>query len=605
MEFFASDVLDELAPSVEVPSGWLDAEKRVIRFDALLSCPRVRANLAFHEAWRVATGAAPTRFDALDFATRKDNDALLRCLSEVTPLVLFGDAQPRAQKALAEYARCTSLFETDTYAVRTALLRKLVDRHCAPGKDVDARVAELGQMNLVAAYANVCCRGGGLEAYEAWAWAGAGAEDTPPAGQPATPAEAYARAGRACERLRLMTRCSVTGHAVQLAAGFQGSVTCAEAMRASLFRNRYLWRCDSNGAIITGTDAVKITPDAPFPFRVTEVPAACLLHALGQQRMYSTVVDATNDGSAAPANGNGNGMRVVRAFTPEQAQRLEASRTAEALLVGGPVPSAERWAQAPGEYWIPDLRAGSCSWAPAAPCWSDALTRAMWEAQLGPASPGLFAYHQFLARYSAIRGLNVRRFDCCAGGGRDPEAVGEVALIDTRSNVASVLSLFITLDNLRSRAWGVTVFCTAANSGFMQRCVLPHVPNARIEVLPELGKPEGRFDIETYNRLFKTVEFWERFSSCKRVLFVQDDGLLMRPGLEDDAEIMAQAYVGAPWVRGTNLELDGIVGAANMVGNGGLSLRDPVVMAAICRDASKEGSLDSVRLFNQRLQPEP
>lgn len=613
MEYFAADVLDELAPTSSIPAEWLDAGGRVLKQDAVLSSMRVRTNLAFHEAWRAAIGTAPTRVDVLDYASRQGPDAFVRCMSECTSIVLFSDAQARVQRAVAEFARCNALFETDHRAARIALLTKLADRHCAPGTDVAARVSDLANVNLVAAYAQLCCKGGGLEAYEAWVSGGGSGGP-----HPETPAEAYSRAGKACAALRLLSRCPVTGHTIPLPAVAAGRITCNEALRASIMRDRFMWRTDSGGACIVGPHAKTVAPAGPFPFRVASIPAACLLHAVhsGKQRLYATVISAGGDTAARHVPVQGVNVLTVRSGScgPPASETAAATET---IVAGGPVPRASRWSAAPNEYWIPDVR----TWSPAAPSWSDALTRIMWAARMGPPNPGLLAYHQFVARYAAIRGLNTRRFNtrmyiCPRGRDGAASPLGEVVLIDTRANVLSVLSLLVTLDNLREDAWKVTVFCSHINRRFMERCVLPHVPNARIEVLPVMGDLDGsdgcggaaKFDIETYNRMFKSESFWERFSDSKRVLFVQDDGLLMRPGLEDDTDIMRQSYVGAPWLPGTNSELDGIVAAANHVGNGGMSLRDPVVMANICRESSIEaadGSLGTMRLFNQRVQPEP
>ena len=92
----------------------------------------------------------------------------------------------------------------------------------------------------------------------------------------------------------------------------------------------------------------------------------------------------------------------------------------------------------------------------------------------------------------------------------------------------------------------------------------------------------------------------------RRVLTVQDDGMLARPGLDDDAEVLAQAFVGAPWTRADEpyrrmMEEAGVPEA--FVGNGGLSLRDPSMMLEVAEAAERDGLARA--LFNGNLQPLP
>jgi hypothetical protein len=252
-----------------------------------------------------------------------------------------------------------------------------------------------------------------------------------------------------------------------------------------------------------------------------------------------------------------------------------------------------------------------------APVWAEPLRREMLSAHMlhacavaPPASAppadaagaGELLYHQLVAKYAAKRALGSRVFVTAPPGvgGR----TGEVVLIDNRANVWSVMSLLVTLDNLRLPDWSVTVFCGDANVEFMRACVLPHVPHARIETLPEMSvQAGGQYDIESYNRLLKTALFWRRLRS-ERALLVQDDGLLMRSGLDDDAEMLAQAFVGAPWLdQPDNRKMLQSAGVGDgLVGNGGLSLRNVAAMVAWCDNYA--GTLGA-RLFNADMQPMP
>jgi hypothetical protein len=94
------------------------------------------------------------------------------------------------------------------------------------------------------------------------------------------------------------------------------------------------------------------------------------------------------------------------------------------------------------------------------------------------------------------------------------------------------------------------------------------------------------FDALSYSELLKARGFWERVP-FERVLLVQDDSVIARPGLESSSEIMASPYVGAPWEPHDALRP--YVGD-RFVGNGGLSLRSVAVMRAIAEELAPEAS---------------
>ena len=94
----------------------------------------------------------------------------------------------------------------------------------------------------------------------------------------------------------------------------------------------------------------------------------------------------------------------------------------------------------------------------------------------------------------------------------------------------------------------------------------------------------------TYNQLLKSQAFWNTMANegVKRVLIFQLDGLLVRPGVE---EFLAFDYVGAPWTRDNDAYVGINEAGAQVpklnpnlrVGNGGLSLRNPVAMLEVIR----------------------
>jgi hypothetical protein len=183
-------------------------------------------------------------------------------------------------------------------------------------------------------------------------------------------------------------------------------------------------------------------------------------------------------------------------------------------------------------------------------------------------------------------------------GGLAPP-LNSVVVVDSRCNVFSLASVLVALDNL-GPAWRVQAFCSAAGAAYTERLLRPllRCGGVPLEVLalPELE--EAPFGIDQYNALLKSEAFWHRVRG-ERCLLVQDDGLLVRPGLEASG-LLDYDYVGAPWVAAAQEELTRLAGGT--VGNGGLSVRNPALMARLCRSREAEGR----RLFFLRnLLPLP
>lgn len=167
-----------------------------------------------------------------------------------------------------------------------------------------------------------------------------------------------------------------------------------------------------------------------------------------------------------------------------------------------------------------------------------------------------------------------------------------VLVVDNRPNPMSVFAALVTLHNLENpAAWDVVVFTSTPAQNYY-KSYLP----ACAKVVPLDVLDEAQFDVATYNEYLKTPNFWNCLAACgyKKVLMVQDDGFIVRPGVEEFLEF---DYVGAPWVTcPANQELSVLT---NMVGNGGCSLRSVDAMLQIARDYPK----DNEPLFNNNVQP--
>jgi hypothetical protein len=94
--------------------------------------------------------------------------------------------------------------------------------------------------------------------------------------------------------------------------------------------------------------------------------------------------------------------------------------------------------------------------------------------------------------------------------------------------------------------------------------------------------------VKHYSELLKCASFWKDLP-YKACLLVQDDGLLVRPGVE---RFLEYDYVGAPWAVVGNQYMEPFSNR-EWVGNGGLSLRNCRVMEAVCSAHER----DTNRLF--------
>jgi len=108
------------------------------------------------------------------------------------------------------------------------------------------------------------------------------------------------------------------------------------------------------------------------------------------------------------------------------------------------------------------------------------------------------------------------------------------------------------------KEWGLTVYCSNNNKHLIK--------NINRDV--RLITINPKFTINDYNKLFKSVEFWDSLP-FEKVLIFQTDSMLLKDGIEDFLE---WDYVGSPW----KFQEHG--------GNGGLSLRSVEVMRYICEN---------------------
>jgi hypothetical protein len=175
-------------------------------------------------------------------------------------------------------------------------------------------------------------------------------------------------------------------------------------------------------------------------------------------------------------------------------------------------------------------------------------------------------------------------------------ATNALVIIDNRPNPLSLLAILTTWANILDKNNFDIVVVTKQDHYDYYKNV---VPFCKILLVPQLNQIP--FDIYAYNELLKSRYLWKKLIDLgyEKCLIVQDDGILVRKGLESSLFMKDITYVGAPWIIcEENRELT-VLTKNNMVGNGGFSLRDLHDMLDIIDNKQKESQV----LFNNRLQP--
>ena len=148
-----------------------------------------------------------------------------------------------------------------------------------------------------------------------------------------------------------------------------------------------------------------------------------------------------------------------------------------------------------------------------------------------------------------------------------------VVLVDNRENIYSVLAMQFSMLNTN---WDGIIVTSEKSIAYYRE----HLPG--VHVLHDPLLDVAKFDIDVYNEVLEQPLFWERLEHIGykgHALIVQDDGMIVRPGIN---RLLQYDYVGAPWAddeRNTYIK-EHIT--SNLVGNGGLSLRCISIMKDIC-----------------------
>lgn len=616
LKLFLYDVLDVDPEAIQ--SSLSDVVLgSTVNFDRLMGCGAMMANLAFYEAWKSATnGSPPTRLDYGTFLKHLPggNPSVGVCWSETTRVALMSallegthirvhsqhgnliqSAGETYQRVLASLAGGSG---NGHVGAKRVLYLKLSDRF--GGEDVDPA----GPTPLINVYASMVLSDPRLKDLEDWAFAGARHNQS----HPKSIQEYYDRVNSAGNVLRLPHKSPLTNLVMDLGTAKIPPLSCVELLRIPLARDGHLWRRDSGGSLLMISKkhiVNQIGVFKKFQFRTSRDVPTNLLYTSLPLMVYSRIVIADDD-FVSPPRGTGEIVRITSRIpdgipdaVPNVVPNAIQSKLREIELSESPP-------QDSSAYWIPvssvqnELRMETTlsmlSHHMQSPCPLRVATTPIGGASQG----GDMLYHKFMSKYAYTRRLDKRVFDVTSVG-----KTGEVVLIDNRINVWSIWSMLVTLDNLRlqDERWAVSVFCSSSNVEFMRANLLPRVPNARIKVLDALNK--SPFDIETYNGILKSSEFWSEIQS-PRALIIQDDGVLVRSGLDDDKEMLSQDLVGAPWIdvpdNRAMLQSAGV--GSDLVGNGGFSLRNTGAMREIIRSDGDTDHWHATYMGNNQPVPE-
>jgi hypothetical protein len=223
-----------------------------------------------------------------------------------------------------------------------------------------------------------------------------------------------------------------------------------------------------------------------------------------------------------------------------------------------------------------------------APLFSAAMFTKVWKAHLDSNQQkpnNVITYYEFL--YSYFNNVSPPQ----ASFSITPTKT-TIALIDNRENPLSVISIIIALYNIRS-----PMTCHLFTSTQAFAYYAKYLSHLNVKVLQYPALDTSHFDIDVYNTILKSAQFWKTLQAtgAKKIIIIQDDGIMARPGVEDLIE--PWDYIGAPWADAPGNEYirDNIT--RDLVGNGGFSARD----IAKCLLITEKYEEEKHQLFYQNL----
>jgi len=118
------------------------------------------------------------------------------------------------------------------------------------------------------------------------------------------------------------------------------------------------------------------------------------------------------------------------------------------------------------------------------------------------------------------------------------------------------------------REWSYLIVCGNNNYEYYLKMVNTIVP---MGVMKVINYPIGNCDINKYNQILCSKQFWDMIPN-EKILIHQEDAFIFHG--EYIQQFMEYDYIGAPWSQHNNDNIEG-------VGNGGFSLRSKSVMLKV------------------------
>lgn len=211
-----------------------------------------------------------------------------------------------------------------------------------------------------------------------------------------------------------------------------------------------------------------------------------------------------------------------------------------------------------------------------------------WKVHMGASCPyrvsnpsnNTMSYLNFLGKYKS---KHADRIQALWTQDRLANPKNKVILFDNRPNEMSVLSCLFALLNTNT-SWGCTVYTNKKSQAYFRERLPAFV---QVQVYAPMEEP--LFDIDVYNNALQNSSLWQtlRDEGVEKVLVVQDDGMLLRPGIDS---FLPFDYVGAPWSDTPgNAYIKNHI-QPDLVGNGGFSLRSVDHMLRICIENRNDAS---------------
>jgi hypothetical protein len=223
-----------------------------------------------------------------------------------------------------------------------------------------------------------------------------------------------------------------------------------------------------------------------------------------------------------------------------------------------------------------------------APLFSAAMFTKVWQAHLDSNQQkpnNVIIYYEFLYSYFDRASFPQASFSATP-------TKTTLALIDSRENPLSVISVIMALYNIRS-----PMTCHLFTSKTALPYYAKYLSHLNVKILDYPALNTAHFDIDVYNSVLKSTQFWKTLQATgtKKIIIIQDDGIMARPGVEDLIE--PWDYIGAPWADAPGNEYIRDKITRDLVGNGGFSARD----IAKCLRITEKYEEEKRQLFYQNI----